>query len=36
VLRHIADPRQHLMESDESNNMSQVRVRLGGRRLRGC
>ncbi|MEJ7826021.1 MAG: lysyl oxidase family protein [Solirubrobacteraceae bacterium] len=36
VLRQIADPRQHVMESDESNNMSQVRVRLGGRRLRAC
>lgn len=36
VLRHIADHKGHVLESDESNNMSQVRVRLGGLRLRGC
>jgi hypothetical protein len=29
-LRHIADVRQHVFESDESNNSSQVHVRLSG------
>ncbi|MGI8730761.1 MAG: hypothetical protein ACR2LK_12380 [Solirubrobacteraceae bacterium] len=36
LLRHIADPREHVLESDETNNFSQVRVRLGGNRLRRC
>ncbi len=38
ALRHIADPRGHVFESDESNNMSQTRVRLPPRRgrVRGC
>ena len=37
-LRHIADPLGHVAESDESNNMSQVRVRLPPRRgrVRAC
>jgi hypothetical protein len=29
-LRHIADPLQHVYESDESNNMASVRIRLPG------
>jgi hypothetical protein len=29
-LRHIADPKQHVYESDESNNMASVRIRLPG------
>ena len=38
ALRHIADPLGHVFESDESNNMSQTRVRLPPRRgrVRGC
>src|SRR5436305_12351862 len=38
ALRHIADPLQHVYESDESNNMSERRVRLPPRRgrVRGC
>lgn len=37
-LRHIADPRQHVYESDESNNTSQVRIHLPPRdgSVRGC
>jgi hypothetical protein len=38
ALRHVADPLQHVFESDESNNMAQTRVHLPARhgRLRGC
>jgi hypothetical protein len=38
ALRHVADPLQHVFESDESNNTAQTRVRLPARRgrLRGC
>lgn len=38
ALRHIADPLGHVFESDESNNMSQTRVRLPPRRgrVQGC
>jgi len=37
-LRHVADPMQHVLESDESNNSSQTRVRLPviGGVVRGC
>jgi hypothetical protein len=37
-LRHVADPLQHVFESDESNNISQKRVRLPPvrGRVRGC
>lgn len=38
ALRHIADPLGHVLESDESNNVSQTRFRLPPRRgrVRGC
>ncbi len=38
ALRHVADPLGHVFESDESNNVSQTRVRLPPRRgrVRGC
>jgi len=37
-LRHVADPLAHIFESDETNNVSRVRVRLPPRRgrVRGC
>jgi len=37
-LRHVADPLNHIFESDESNNVSATRVRLPPRRgrVRGC
>ncbi|MEJ7798510.1 MAG: lysyl oxidase family protein [Solirubrobacteraceae bacterium] len=35
-LRHVADPRRRIHESDESNNTSQRRIRLGGARVRRC
>lgn len=37
-LRHVVDPLGQVLESDESNNMSQTRVRLPPRRgrVRGC
>jgi hypothetical protein len=38
ALRHVADPLAHVYESDESNNVSQVQVRLPPRRgrVRDC
>ena len=38
ALRHIADPLNHVYESDESNNFAQTRVHLPPRRgrVRGC
>lgn len=37
-LRHIADPKQHVYESDESNNTASVRIRLPARggHVTGC